>query len=86
MNDDARPATPDLPYDELRSAIGDDPAARNELDSLHEHINGPAPDPARVAGHVDALRGVRDAEARIANWWDAPATQRWIKAITDAGL
>ena len=65
MNDDGRPATPMLPYDELRSAIGDDPSARNEL---------------------DALRGIHDAEARVANWWDDPLTQTWFKALGDAGL
>jgi hypothetical protein len=86
MNDDGRPATPMLPYDELRSAIGDDPAARNELDALREHLNEPNPDPQRVAGHIDALRGIHDAEAHVANWWDDPVTQGWLKALGDAGL
>jgi hypothetical protein len=49
-------------------------------------LDDPKPDPARVRGYVDALRGVRDAEARIANWFDDPETQRWIMTITDAGL
>lgn len=83
MND---PQRPPFPYDELRTAIGDDPAARSELESLHTHLNDPKPDRDRLAGHVDALRAVRDAEARIANWWDDPATQRWVKAVTDIGL
>jgi len=86
MNDDGRPATPMLPYDELRGAIGDDPAARNELDALHAHLNEPNPDPAQIARHVDALRGMHDAEARVANWWDDPLTQTWFKALGDAGL
>jgi hypothetical protein len=85
MNDDGRPASP-LPYDELRSAIGDDETARRELDALHAHLGEPHPDPARIVQHVDALRGVHDAEARVANWWDDPLTQRWIKALGDAGL
>jgi len=86
MNDEGRPATPMLPYDELRSAIGDDPVARNELDALHAHLNEPVPDPERIAEHVDALRSVRDAEARVANWWEDPVTQQWLKALGDAGL
>jgi hypothetical protein len=86
MNDEGRPAAPRLPYDELRDAVGADPAAQAELDALHAHLGDDAPDPGRIAGHVDALRGVRDAEARIANWWDDPVTQRWIKALGDAGL
>ena len=70
----------------MHAAIGDDPAAWRELDDLRAHLDAPSPDPARVRGHVDALRGVRDAEARIANWWDDPATQNWIMFLTDAGL
>jgi len=86
MNDQDRPPKPHLPYDELHAAIGTDPAARNELDALRTQLDHPEPDPARLQGHVDALRGVHDVEARIANWWDDPATQRWIMAITNAGL
>ncbi len=85
MNDQD-PPRPQLPYDELHAAIGDDPAARNELDALRAHLDHPAPDPERLRGHVDALRGVGDVEARIANWWDDPGTQRWIMTITSAGL
>jgi hypothetical protein len=86
MNDDGRPATPALPYDDLRSAIGDDAAARGELDALHAHLGEPNPDPARIERHVGALRGVREAEAHVANWWENPVTQRWFKALGDAGL
>jgi len=85
MNDERRPVTP-LPYDELRTSIGDDPAARDQLDALHAHLAEPNPDPKRIAGHVDALRGVHDAEARLANWWDDPGTQSWLKSLGDAGL
>lgn len=86
MNDDSRPPAPQLPYDDLRSAVGNDPAMQRELDALLLHLNAAKPDAELVKGHVDALRGVRDVEARIANWWDDPQTQRWIKAIGDAGL
>jgi hypothetical protein len=84
MNDQGRP--PHLPYDDLHAALGAHPAARTELDALRAHLDEPAPDPARIRAHVDALRGVHDAEARIANWWDDPETQRWIMTITNAGL
>ncbi len=77
---------PVLPYDDLRSAVGNDAIARQELDALHAHLNDPAPDPARIRGHVDGLRGLREAEAHVANWWDDPVTQRWFKALGDAGL
>lgn len=84
MND--QPTPPELPYDDLHAAIGSDPAARAKLDALRDQLAHPTPDAATVARHVDALRGVRDVEARIANWWDDPKTQIWIKGLTDAGL
>jgi hypothetical protein len=86
MDDQERPARPQLPFDELRAAVGADPAARTALEELRAHLETPAPDPEAVRRHVDALRGVRDIEARIANWWDDPETQRWVMTITDAGL
>jgi hypothetical protein len=84
MTDQDRP--PQLPYDELHAALGENAAARTELEALRAHLNEPVPDAERIRGHVDALRGVHDAEARIANWWDNPETQRWIMTITNAGL
>jgi hypothetical protein len=83
---DQGPTRPHLPYSELQAEIGTDPAARAELDALREHLDHPQPDPTRLQGHVDRLKGVHDAEARIANWWDDPKTQLWIKGLTDAGL
>jgi hypothetical protein len=85
MND-VDPNRPQLPYDDLYAAIGEDNAARAELDALRTHLDTPAPDRAKVQGHVDNLRGLHDVEARIANWWDDPKTQLWIKGLTDAGL
>lgn len=86
MTDQDRPQRPQLPYDELDAAIGTDQAARTELDALRAHLDDPEPAPAQVRRHVDALRGVRDIEARIANWFDDPETQRWFMTISDAGL
>jgi hypothetical protein len=86
MDDQNGPPKPQLPFDELRSALGPDPGAHRDLNDLRAQLETPAPDPARVRRLVDALRGVRDVEARIANWWDDPETQRWIMTITDAGL
>ena len=85
MHNDRGPVVP-LPYDELSAEVGDDAAARGELDALHAHLQGDKHESARIAGHVDALRGVRDAGARIANWFDNPDTQRWFMTIADAGL
>jgi len=81
MSDQDRPAPQHLPYSEIEAGL--DPAARAELAALRAQVEHPTPDAARIRGHVDALR---DTEARIANWWDSPETQRWIMTITDAGL
>jgi hypothetical protein len=85
MND-ARPPKPELPYAELHAALGDDADAHEQLEQLRAHLDHPRPDPEKLRAHVDALRGVHDAEAHIVNWWDNPETQRWIMTITNAGL
>jgi hypothetical protein len=87
MNDDSsRPGVPHPPYDELRTAAGDDASAARSVDALHAELHADEPDRAAVAHHAGLLRGIPVLEARIANWWDDPDTQRWVKAITDAGL
>lgn len=85
MSDD-RGGVPHPPYDELRKRIGSDRDALQALDALRQHLEGPHQERATVEHHVDLLRRVRTLEAIIANWWDDPITQRWIKGITDAGL
>lgn len=85
MHDD-EPVIPHPPYDDLRAGAAGDPAVAAQVDALEAHVRSTEPDPRRLEEHVDGLRGVRDLEARIANWWDDPATQRWIKGLGDAGL
>ncbi len=80
------PAVPHPPYDELRTALGDDAAERAHVDALQAELHAAQPDRAAVAAHATRLRGIPVLEARVANWWDDPETQRWVKAITDAGL
>ena len=86
MNDSGRPETPHPPYDELRTAAADDQRATRSVDALHAELHAAEPDPAAVERHANVLRGIPVLEARIANWWDDPNTQRWVKAIADAGL
>lgn len=83
---DAGKGVPHPPYDEMRKRIGDDRAARQTLDALQTHLTGPRPERATVERHVGLLRRVGTLEAIVANWWDDPVTQRWIKNLTDAGL
>ena len=86
MSDSGRPDTPHPPYDELHAAAGSDAEAAQSVDALHAELHADEPDPAAVERHASRLRGIPVLEARIANWWDDPDTQRWVKAITDAGL
>jgi hypothetical protein len=86
MNDSGLPDVPHPPYDELRAAAGGDAHASGSVEALHEELHSGEPDPAAVEHHANLLRGIPVLEARIANWWDDPNTQRWVKAITDAGL
>jgi predicted component of type VI protein secretion system len=89
MNDSPSPTDPVVPhpeYDELHSALADDPAGRAHVEALRAELHADEPDRTAVAAHATRLRGIPVVEARIANWWDDPNTQRWVKAITDAGL
>ncbi|HEX3548953.1 MAG TPA: hypothetical protein VHT53_01170 [Candidatus Elarobacter sp.] len=86
MNDSGKPAVPHPPYDELRAALGDDAQGATSVDALQAELHADEPNAAAVAQHAGVLRGIPVLEARIANWWDDPNTQRWVKAISDAGL
>jgi len=86
MSDFGRPDVPHPPYDELEAAASGDPEARAHVEALRAQLHSGNPDPSAVREHASRLRGIGVLEARIANWWDDPATQSWIKALTDAGL
>ncbi|HTW83632.1 MAG TPA: hypothetical protein VMD91_06160 [Candidatus Sulfotelmatobacter sp.] len=86
MNDSGRPAVPHPPYDELRGALGEDDDAQGAIDALQADMEAPRPDPKALHSHLSLLRALPELEARIANWWDAPETQAWVKQITDSGL
>ena len=86
MTESGRPDVPHPPYDELHAAASGNPEAQQHVDALRAELHSGAPDPAAVREHASRLRGIGVLEARIANWWDDPATQSWIKALTDAGL
>jgi hypothetical protein len=86
MSDTGQPDVPHPPYEDLRAAVGDDPHAAGSVDALRAALHADEPDAAAVREHAGVLRGIPVLEARIANWWDDPNTQRWLKAIGDAGL
>ncbi len=85
--DNRQSATPPHPpYDELRAALGDQTEGHSALDDLHTALHASEPQGAHVRSSVDRLRTIPVLEARIANWWDAPSTQHWLKMLNDAGL
>jgi hypothetical protein len=86
MHDDGTPAIPHPPYEELRAALGDQPDGASSVDALQAELAAETPDATRVSAHASRLRSIPVIEARIANWWDDPSTQSWVKAITDSGL
>jgi hypothetical protein len=86
MSDTGQPAVPHPPYDELRTAAGDDPQVAGSVEALRAELHAETPNPAAVVQHANVLRSIPVLEARIANWWDDPDTQRWVKQITDSGL
>ncbi len=86
MADADKPDVPHPPYDELRAALGDDAHAAGSVEALRAEMSADEPDPSAVEHHAGVLRGIPVLEARIANWWDDPNTQRWVKALSDAGL
>ncbi|MFN2460459.1 MAG: hypothetical protein ABR591_07210 [Candidatus Velthaea sp.] len=85
MNDEPA-GVPHPPYDELRAALGDRPEGHAAVDDLHAAMNAPAPEPLHVRSQADRLRGFPAIEARIANWFESPAVQRWLSILNDAGL
>jgi hypothetical protein len=86
MSDPGNDPVPHPPYDELRSAAGANPEAAKSVEALHAELHAPTPNPEAVRKNVSLLRGIPVLEARIANWWDDPNTQRWMLLITDQGL
>ena len=86
MHDKGAPAVPHPPYDELRAALGDQPDAATSVDALQAELEARAPNAQAVTAHASRLRSIPIIEARIANWWDDPETQRWVMTISSAGL
>ena len=77
---------PHPPYDDLRSDVSSDPGALAAVDDLHASIKAEHPEHAAIAQHVDRLRGVKTAEARIAGWYESPVVLEWLAGLSSGGL
>jgi hypothetical protein len=75
-----------LPLQELHEALPDEHGAHETIDRLGDELSSPKPDPNAIQRHVGALRALPELEARIANWWDDPRTQRFISDLGQIGL
>lgn len=75
-----------LPRDDLHAALPEDHAAHAEIDRLHDELSASSPNRRAIETHVHALRSVPELEATVANWWDAPSTQRFIANLSQIGL
>jgi hypothetical protein len=81
-----KPTPPQLPYDQLRTRVGEDPHARQALDALHATLKDPQAERSNVERHVGLLRKIPTIAALIENWYDSPATQSWLKTLSDLGF
>jgi hypothetical protein len=77
---------PQPPFDELRDALGDHPTGNATLDELHAALDTGGAPAHIVRGLVDRLRAIPVIEARILDWWEDPATQRWVMNLSNSGL
>jgi hypothetical protein len=74
-----------FPADELRAAAAHDDA-RSEVDALHAELTSGTPDPARIAGHVERLRGWDNLVGHLERWYLDPRTQLFIQDLNATGL
>lgn len=81
MNDRPHP-----PYDDYRAALGEHPEGHAALDDLHAAMHADDLQAERVEASARRLRALPQIEASVANWFEAPRTQNWLKILADAGL
>ncbi len=77
---------PPLPRARLHDALPEDHPAHATIDRLHAEIEQPTPSRGSIETHVRDLRAFPELEAAVANWWESPATQRFVWNLTQIGL
>jgi hypothetical protein len=77
---------PPLPHDELRGALGEGHPEHATIDRLHQELSAQAPDRASIEAEVHRLRSLPELAAIVANWWDDPATQRFMSNLSATGI
>lgn len=77
---------PPLPHDELRAALDPDHPEQSTIDRLRAELAAQSPNRAEIESHVGRLRSLPELGAIVANWWDDPATQRFVTNLSATGL
>ena len=70
----------------LRKALPPEHEAHGTIDALGRELNAEKPSREAIQQHVHRLRGWRELEAIVVNWWDDPRTQRIISDLGQIGL
>jgi hypothetical protein len=81
-----KPTPPQLPYDQLRAHVEHDAKAHQSLDALRSATTQPEAERSHVERHVGILRAIPAIAATVENWYEQPATQAWLKTLSDIGL
>jgi len=81
-----RPTPPQLPYDQLRARLELDAPANQSLEALRSATTQPEAERSHVEQHVGILRAIPAITAIVENWYEQPATQAWLKTLSDIGL
>jgi hypothetical protein len=70
----------------LRKALPPEHEAHDTIDALGRELSAEKPSRDAIEQHVHRLRGWRELEAIVVNWWDDPRTQRIISDLGQIGL
>ncbi len=84
MSDPLEP--PHLPYNELQAHLKENERAQRSLDELHAATTQPEAERSHVEHHLNILRAIPAIATLVENWYDMPATQSWLKTLSDIGL
>jgi hypothetical protein len=80
------PEYPPFPRKDLHEALAEGHPGRETIDQLHHELSTERPDRSAIESHVRKLRSIPELAAIVANWWDDPATQRFIANLSATGL
>jgi hypothetical protein len=66
--------------------LGHDHPAGDTVDQLRAELKATVPNRTAIETHVHHLRSLPEITALVANWFDDPATQRFLANLSATGL